>query len=305
MVHEILHGLGFCSMLKRVDKGVIGDNLPDYGGDYYMPALLSIEDKVAGKMTIKGFLPVNVYEKYFVDIDNPDNYYFDDAFCSLSNVELNYDIHKPPYFIERNNLRNFTNYMESWTGMESGIRFYERSHQPQSVAFKTKSGKLLYICTFVNTSHPDLNHIASPNFRYHSSGKVDEDYKPDIAERIDHNFILYPYNVGLSMSNEEKIEKYGNGKTIGVIGKDIIEALETMGYHRKGTPEDNTEYIVVSQIVKSSDEVMDSETLSSKDVSNGVGKMKVESESDAPHRIQFSLIISFLIITISFMMSLC
>jgi len=204
MVHEILHGLGFCSMLKRVDKGVIGDNLPDYGGDYYMPALLSIEDKVAGKMTIKGFLPVNVYEKYFVDIDNPDNYYFDDAFCSLSNVELNYDIHKPPYFIERNNLRNFTNYMESWTGMESGIRFYERSHQPQSVAFKTKSGKLLYICTFVNTSHPDLNHIASPNFRYHSSGKVDEDYKPDIAERIDHNFILYPYNVGLSMSNEEK-----------------------------------------------------------------------------------------------------
>jgi len=298
IVHELLHGFGFCAQLKIVHRGVIGNDLPAFGGDYYMPELLSIDNRVEGKRTIKGFLPISIYEKNFVDIDNPNSYYFDESFDNLSSVKINYDLHNPPYIVEKENIKKFTGDMEKWNGMETGIHFYERSHTEKSVAFRTNDGTLLYLCTYANSDDPDFNHLATPNFTYNSPDSVEN------QEVIDHNFILYRNNVGLNLSNEEKIKKFGKGKTVGLLSKDIISALETMGYHRKGSPPDNTVYEVVSQIVRNSKTYIKGEDVSNDDdtIVGGEEGSKNDEKSGTPNNSTQSLVYIFLLALCSIFM---
>ncbi|ORX50424.1 hypothetical protein BCR36DRAFT_412446 [Piromyces finnis] len=290
MVHEMLHGFGFSSLIKRVLNGKFYNDAPSFGREYYMPDILTIGDKDTGMKVIKGFLPINVYEKNFVDIAN-NNYYFDDSFCSITDIDLNYEIHDPPYYSEKEKLQDLTSYVESWSGMQRGINLYEKSHQPKSTAFKTKDGRLLYVCTFSKSDKPDFNHICSRNMVYESEDVY------NIEAEYDENFVMHPYNIGLALSNEEKIQKYGNGKTIGLLSEDIISALETMGYHRKGTPQDNTQYTVVTQVVNTAHTYIDGHFVDD-GTSNINQVIQEEEEEDGAFSLSYPSLIYILFITL-------
>jgi len=251
LIHEILHGLGFYSQLKPIKGGYLGENIPVYGNNYYLTNLFMVDDEASSKTTIKGFVPPNVWEKNFVDPKNPNSYYIDDSFVSIGDIKMNYEMHEPVYLIEKNNLKNFPNDLEKWEGMNTSIEFYEKSHHSNSVAFKTKDNSLLYLCTFDNGDDPDLSHVGNEFFTYKSK------YNVEYNNHIDENFLFYPENINIHLSNEEKIKRFGNGKTIGVIGYGLINALETLGYHRKGTPEDTTVYHVQTHEVLNSGHVID------------------------------------------------
>ena len=255
IVHELLHGLGFTSNLKLVKGGVIGDRFPVYNrnNNYYMPKISIVKDDNLGKSTVKGFLPLNMLEKNFVDYDDQTKYYFDNvSFNNICENELEYDIHDPIYASEKAKLNEFSLELDQWNGMEQGMHFYERSHVSLSVGFKTHDGRVIPISTYDNAEDSDLCHLTPANFR--SKNKHDSKW----GNKIDQNFILYPMNVDIELSNEEKIRRYGNGKTVGILSEDIISILETMGYQRRGTPINNTIYQVQTHIpVDNSETVVD------------------------------------------------
>jgi len=243
VVHELLHGLGFTSNLKLVKNGNIGDRFDNYGSNYYMPKITIVDDNNLGKSTVKGFLPLNMWEKNFVDFADQSKYYFDNvSFNNICENVLEYDIHDPIYASEKAKLKEFSLELDQWGGMKQGINFYERSHKSLTVGFKTHDGRVIPVCTYDNAEDSELCHLTSPNII--NKSKHDDDWE----NSIDQNFVLYPINLHPELSNEEKISRYGNGKTIGLLSEDIISILETMGYQRKGTSPSNIIYQVQTNI---------------------------------------------------------
>jgi len=284
IIHELLHGLGIVRNLLSVKNGYIGELYPKFGNNYYMPKITVVEDKDTGKKTIKGFLPLNTWEKNFVDYDEPSKYYFDNvSFNNICELEINFDMHDPMYITERNKLKDFNLYLEQWTGMEQGEHFYKRSHESKSIGFKTHDDKVVLLSTYAYSEDSDLMHLSSPD--------IVNNYKTDSnwENKIDQNFILYSMNVKIDATNEEKIKNYGKGKTIGLLSTDIISILETMGYHRKGTAPDNTVYQLTNLAMDNTISIVDGGTV----VTNKTSTLKSSSSRNTPFITNTILIVLF------------
>lgn len=243
VIHELLHGLGVTARIRRIENGNLGDDIPNFGSNYYIPDFIRLD--LEGEKSIDGFLPVGIYERHFVEYSNPDHYYFTQLFNSITDYKnLNIIYHQPAYYDDKRQLQKIEEYVETWQGMEEGETFERFSHEFKEIAFRTKEGSLLPICSYSvedgKKFNTDLHHIMSKKFT------SDEPYTDD---NIDENFVIYRFNINLLLSAEEKVAKYGPNNPNGLFSEELLQMLSTMGYHRKNAPEDNRVYEVISENV--------------------------------------------------------
>jgi len=235
--HEMLHGFGLTSQIRSVTNGDVNSRIPLYHEEskYYMPELLEHDKKEESLKTIESFVPVSIWERHFVEYNNPNKYFFTDKFNSITKEPLNLNFHDPMFYSEKNQVKTLEETVRKWEGLQEGINFYEKSHQFGAVGFKTKEGRVVPIVTS-DDGDPDLHHVDSRNKLAHKEDIVDE------------NFAMYPSVIMHQKVNEIISEhKLGPRNKHGYLSDDLISILETMGYHKKGTPPNNRVYQVIDK----------------------------------------------------------
>jgi len=291
IVHEMLHAMGFLTNTAMIKNGDLEYDVPDYGKDYYMPCILKSEDPVNGYKVIDGFFPISVYEKNFVEMENPDHYFFNEPFKSLSEVkDLGIIVHEPMYYDDKRNLYKVSEYVESWAGMSEGEEFFKKAHEFHKVGFKTKSGVVIPLCTRINGGDPSLFHLGSRKDEDLGNGNMKEEY--------DENYVMYCGDRDVQIPAEEKILKYSKPDHVGDLSQEIIDVLSTLGYHRKNDPPSNKVYQVITELLHvDSKKAIDGGDM---DEDNSLeNDSKTESAASLSLSLNFSLLVTLCMIILS------
>ncbi|ORX77381.1 hypothetical protein BCR32DRAFT_270704 [Anaeromyces robustus] len=305
MVHEMLHGFGLTSQIRTVVNGNINPNIPAYHSEvkYYMPDLLEHRNVKDNIKTIETFVPISIWERHFVDYQDQTNYYFTEKFNSISETPLYLDFHEPMFASEKSQMSHLQDAVDNWQGLDEGVNFYEKVHQGRSVGFKTKDGRIVPVLTYEDgKSAPDLHHVCSRNINYVSPNKS--------TGQIDQNFAMYP-KVIMTQDLNEILTKHNLGpqNKHGFLSDDLISILETMGYHRKGTPVDNRVFHVIKKHEVDEDKAIvdgkDSKTGSNgnKSSSGKNDNLKVEESSSSSKSFYYQPFTLIIFILFSFILS--
>ncbi|KAG4089499.1 hypothetical protein H8356DRAFT_1007215 [Neocallimastix lanati (nom. inval.)] len=288
IVHEMLHSMGFITNTAMIKNGNLEFEVPKYGNDYYMPGILKSEDQENGYKVIDGFFPISIYEKNFVEMENPNHYFFNEPFKSLSDVkDLGIVVHEPMYYDDRRNLYKVTEFVEKWTGMSEGEEFYKKAHEFHKVGFKTKSGIVIPVCTNINGEDPSLFHLGSRNDEDLGDGTMKKEY--------DENYVIYCGDREVQSPPEEKIKKYAKPDHVGDLSQEIIDVLSTLGYHRKNDPPSDKVYQVITELLH----VDGKKIIDGGDEDDDDDDSKTESAAISSFSLNFSLLGTLCIIVLS------
>eukprot|EP00833_Pecoramyces_ruminatium_P004523 jgi/Orpsp1_1/1178555/evm.model.c7180000065824.1 len=256
ILHEMLHCLGFgpSSSIKDIYKpsNVFDVNnkdkfryVPDFVVNNNCDTIVDMEDSYDVYNYLKnrvviGYKPLSVYEKNLVD-RNTGKRIFED----LDFLYKDINCYNNPITLDELNYTDCIKSLPSTTQQQlSDIRsnYYIKS---ESVGFLTSNNKIIPIQTFddIYSMRQSLIHIEIKNNEYikhPESYYYDEiDIETNYQEFTDENLLMYfkniipfdKYNIYLNVTANNRY---------GLISRDIISIMETMGWTEKGKTRLNT-----------------------------------------------------------------